>query len=287
MGCTSSNIEEDIKLEGEVKKEKEKEKIKNKLIEIKQKENKMIEKSSIFKSSKEFNNSLEKIKKSICKIKSDKGKYGTGFFCKIPNRYDLIQVLITNNYTLDENNIAPGKKFYIIYNNNKISKEIIIDNTRKTYTTKKDDITIIELKEEDKFNINIFLDIDNEIYKEKLDESFKEKLIYLINYGDNDKMEYSTCEIKSIYNDNYVLEEACLSSLYSSGCPILNSLNLKVIGIQKMVEKKGKSIGVSIKTSIEKFKEKMNTLNSNRGNPEIYIKQKKNGKKKKKYIPHI
>ena len=110
---------------------------------------------------------------------------------------------------------------------------------------------------------------------------FKEKLIYLINYGDNDKMEYSTCEIKSIYNDNYVLEEACLSSLYSSGCPILNSLNLKVIGIQKMVEKKGKSIGVSIKTSIEKFKEKMNTLNSNRGNPEIYIKQKKNGKKKK------
>ena len=37
-------------------------------------------------------------------------------------------------------------------------------------------------------------------------------------------MEYSTCEIKSIYNDNYVLEEACSSSLYSSGCQ-LNFIN--------------------------------------------------------------
>ena len=46
---------------------------------------------------------LEQMKKTLCKINRG-NKKGNGFFCKIPFRDDnnLLTVLITNNYIIDE-----------------------------------------------------------------------------------------------------------------------------------------------------------------------------------------
>ena len=54
---------------------------------------------------------------------------------------------MTNNHVLDENNIKIGDKIIYSLNNNKINKQIIIDESRITFTSKKYDITIIEIKE--------------------------------------------------------------------------------------------------------------------------------------------
>ena len=128
----------------------------------------------------------KQIKKSVCEISCNSEKKGSGFLCKIPipNSYNLLPVLITNNNILDENDILPGKKINILYDNKKIS--IFIDEERKTYTNKdKYNITIIEIKEYDGFNLDLeeFLDIDN--YNNKKIELFKNKNIYIIHYHSN------------------------------------------------------------------------------------------------------
>ena len=119
------------------------------------------------------------MKNSICQIKLDNGKKGSGFFCRIQitNKNDLISVLIANNSLLDSKSIIPGKKIKIITNNKK-SKIILIDDSRETYTSEKDDITIIELRNNDKLNINSFLDIDDDVYNNNIDEM---NLLYLLD----------------------------------------------------------------------------------------------------------
>ena len=43
---------------------------------------------------------LFQMKNCICKILSNDGKKGTGFFCKIPYLNKLLPVLVTNNHKL-------------------------------------------------------------------------------------------------------------------------------------------------------------------------------------------
>ena len=62
--------------------------------------------------------------------------------------------------------------------NNKKSKVILIDDSRETYTSEKDDITIIELRNNDKLNINSFLYIDDDVYNNNIDEM---NLLYLLD----------------------------------------------------------------------------------------------------------
>ena len=104
------------------------------------------------------------MKKCICKIKSSNWGNGNGFLCKIPicdNK--SLKVLITNNHILEKEDILPEKTIIFSLNNSNINREIIIDNSRKIYSDSGYDITIIEIKENDNLNEDLFLEIDDQI----------------------------------------------------------------------------------------------------------------------------
>ena len=103
---------------------------------------------------------LKQMNNSVCRIYNN-GK-GTGFFTKIPYKSKLIPVLLTNNHVINKEDIKNNKDITIYLNNDKMIKEIKIDNNRLRYTNEKLDITIIEIKE-DLNNEYIELD-DNIIY---------------------------------------------------------------------------------------------------------------------------
>ena len=117
----------------------------------------------------------------FCKIKNSDGKTGTGFFCNIvfPQNQKSLKGLITNNHVLTKEMIIIGKSLDI--ENEKFSKTININKERKTFTSEKYDITIIEIKSSDEIDID-YLDIDEKIFDENNKIDFKELNIYLIHY---------------------------------------------------------------------------------------------------------
>ena len=94
---------------------------------------------------------MKQMKKSICKIG---GKIeGTGFLCLIPfpNILHQLNVLITCNHVF--NDISIGNTIKLIFDDGK-ENILNIDESRKVYTNKENDITIIELKENE-FDLKI------------------------------------------------------------------------------------------------------------------------------------
>ena len=92
---------------------------------------------------------IEQMERNICKINIGK-EQGTGFFCKIPfpNQNQMLPVFITNNHVI--NNDALNKdKIELDIEIEETMKEIKLNNRMK-YTNEEYDITIIEIKEEDK-----------------------------------------------------------------------------------------------------------------------------------------
>ena len=71
---------------------------------------------------------------------------------------------------MDEKDIKPGKKINFIFNNS-IEKQIFIDELRITITNKEYDFTIIEIKDNDGIELNSFLEIDDQIYEEQINNS--------------------------------------------------------------------------------------------------------------------
>ncbi len=153
---------------------------------------------------------LKQMKNCICKIKFNiKGKtgHGTGFLCKIEyDDWSSKRVLITNNHILSKENILPGKEISFSMNNGKIKKKILIEDSRKTYTSKKYDTTIIEINKEDGFKLDSFLEIDNEIYEGVPDEIFGNKPIYLLHYPKGVEVKKSDGLIKETNNENFTIQ---------------------------------------------------------------------------------
>ena len=141
--------------------------------------------------------------------------------------------------------------------NNKLY-EIEKNDSRKVYTNKEYDITIIEIKEKDKIEINLYLEIDDNIFKENQKEIYKEKPIYLISYPHGGNVKYAYGKIKLIEDNNYTIRHLCRSNPGSSGGPIMNLENTRVIGIHKGAAKDGNNwnLGTLIKEPIEIFKDK-------------------------------
>ena len=87
--------------------------------------------------------------KNVCKIIKGKNISGAGFLLLIPHpdKINLLPTLITCNHVLGKDDIIPGKKINLLFND-KVSKILKIDDSRKTYTSniKEYDITIIEIK---------------------------------------------------------------------------------------------------------------------------------------------
>ena len=97
------------------------------------------------------------------------------------------------------------------------------------------------------------LDIDDNIYVENPNDFYKNKSIYLLHYKFGDKVVSS---FGSIYNitDDFTINHKCSTDKGSSGGPIINSLNYKVIGIHKgYKEGKNFNLGSLIKKPIEDF----------------------------------
>ena len=198
---------------------------------------------------------MEQMDKNICKIKCKCGEYGTGFFCLIPfpDKLNLLPVLITNNHILEENDITQGKIIEFSISNDKYFFRIVIDNLRKKYTNKDYDVTFIEIYKNDGLNINLFLDIDDMIYKDNSKELYNGKSVYLLHYPFGTNVEYSFGKITNIEN-NGIIKHLCQTQKGSSGSPILNYLNLKVMGIHSGYEKgDNMNLGFFIKKPIKLF----------------------------------
>ena len=202
---------------------------------------------------------LRQAEETICKIKYNDERCGTGFFCLIPfpDKFNLLPVLITSNHVLDRNDILKDKKIEFSIDNDKIEKEFIIDETRKTYTNEEYDITIVEMKKEDNLNFNQFLEIDENIFELEKYDNYRQKSIYLIYYPNGNKSTYASGKIQKIdEDDNYNIYHRCSTSPGSSCCPIINLNNNRVIGVHKASDKKEDyNLGTIIKPPIKQFYE--------------------------------
>ena len=195
---------------------------------------------------------------NILKIVNKNNEKGTGFFCLIPfpDKLHPLSTLITNNHVLDENDIEIGNT--LKFSSENTAYQILIDNERKCYTNEDYDTTIIEIKNEDKnVNTNKFLEIDDDIFNNNANEIFRKASIYIMHYpsGDQNKISFGVNKGISIDNINILHQTRTLAG--SSGGPIMNLINYKVIGIHKGAEvHKDLNLGTLLKLPIEKFNEK-------------------------------
>ena len=172
---------------------------------------------------------LEQMINCICKIKIREAS-GTGFFCKIPlGKNESLNVLMTNYHILDEKYYEDNKEIHLLLNDEREAFAIDLLTERKTYFNKEYDITIIELKEED--GIKNFLELDDNLFKEKEKVFYEDKSIYVLQYpyGRNACVSYGLL-INIEKND---IKHTCSTENGSSGSPILNLENNKVIAIHK------------------------------------------------------
>ena len=176
---------------------------------------------------------LEQMGNYICKIIIDNDTKGTGFLCKIPLHGDnkLTPVLITNNNVINDNMLARKKDITIesFCTSSIKSKKLNLSN-RTAYNNKKLGISIIEIVNKDGFkNINMF-ELDEDMLSGKTDK-FIDKSIYMI-HSNQETLYVSYGLVNDIgKNQSYNFMHTCKAFNGSSGSPILNLENNKIIGI--------------------------------------------------------
>ena len=166
----------------------------------------------------------------ICNI-NNQGINGIGFLCKIPSESnELVPVLITNSNLLPESDIISGKK--IEFKLNGVSHSLTIDESRKVFNNQNDyNITIIEIKKEDKLDTNSFLEI--EIDQNLKLEEYKKKQISLLIKSQKDNIELKSCKITNLGEKEYEIEYSCDIKEEVYGSPLININTNKIIGIHK------------------------------------------------------
>ena len=109
---------------------------------------------------------LNQMKNSICKIYTNDGNTGTGFFCLLPyfSQPKYLPFLITNEHVINENFINNNDKIIISLDNNRINKKINLKEKRKIFINKDLDVALIEIKPNiDDIDINNCVELDNDI----------------------------------------------------------------------------------------------------------------------------
>ena len=211
---------------------------------------------------------IEQMENCICKIYTKEGKEGTGFFCYLVdpiNKDNKIPVLMTNNHIIGEDYFNENATIKLNINNGKFSKDIKLDSKRKKYTNKNYDVTIIEImKGKDK--IDSFLEIDDRIFQNDSYKIFDKSSTYIIQYPNKYEVAVSYGVIKSICEDNNYnskLLHYCLTNEGSSGSPILEIENNKVLGIHLGSSNKNYNIGTFLKNPIISFFSNFNNVKNN------------------------
>ena len=175
-------------------------------------------------------NILNQMENSICKIYKEDGGKGTGFFCKIKYKNKIIPVFMTNNHVIDDIYLKKNKEINITLNDDEEEKIIRLNNDRLIYTNKMYDTTIIEIIPE-KDLITNFMEIDERIYKDNSNIYYNKYSIYIIQYPKGEKAEVSYGIINKLHE--YNISHYCCTETGSSGSPIINLVNNKIIGIHK------------------------------------------------------
>ena len=190
---------------------------------------------------------IEQMKKSICKINIE-NRCGTGFFCYIPYKNKKLPSLITNNHIIYESFIKNNTFINIELNNEpKKIKKINLKDKRIIYTNKEYDITIIEIIPQTDLIYN-FLELDENIFYNYDNYYFIGKSIYLLQ-SDN-KVSFGI--LKNI--GEHRINHLCNSDQCSSGSPLINLSNGKIIGIHIGSEKNYKyNLGTFLKYPINDF----------------------------------
>ena len=201
-----------------------------------------------------------KVRESICKIiikkKGDKGiLYGSGFFMKIS---ESLKFLFTNYHVINQDLINDNIEIEIW---NKEKMNINLNQRNIKYFEKPKDVTMVEIKEEDKIYKDIkFLDYDS-YYKEKGYNIYKDVDIFTLEHPSGDDV---SCASGKILNfDNIEFTHNISTETGSSGCPIIllnNNINLiLVIGIHKGSDINKKiNYGIFIGEIINEFKNDSN-----------------------------
>ena len=198
---------------------------------------------------------LNHLKNCICKISAN--MIGTGFFCKIDYKDKKIPVLITNYHIIDDQYIENHNTLKIYIDD--ICKIININKNEKIYSSGKYeyDLMIIQLKEIDE--IHNYLELDPNIYqKNSISTIYKDEKIYVLHFPNGQEATISYgCGIEEI--NNYDITHKCFTCECSSGGPIINAVNNKVIGIHKQYDKRIKyNIGTFLAFPLGKLKIKNN-----------------------------
>ena len=217
---------------------------------------------------------------------------------------------MTNRHVIDEEYIKKNKEIQLTLNNDKEEKKIKINEingNRAIYISNEElDTTIIEIKPDDKISEDSYLDIDENISTD-LNNYYNKESVYIIHYPKSEEVKVSYGIINDIADNN--INHFCCTENGSSGSPIINLDNNKIIGIHKKgaIGKKF-NIGSYLKQPIndfineyktntimfniekekknEEFKIEDNIINDNNDKNEIVIKVKieENDVGKKKYF---
>ena len=172
---------------------------------------------------------LNQMRHSICKIKIQ-GANATGFFCRTQfEQNENIDFLMTNYHVIDGKYCEENKEINLLLNDD--TEALVIDLTikRRMYFNKDFDIALIELKEIDK--VENFLELDDNLFKGNEKIFYEEKSVYVLQYPNGRIACVSYGLLINI--NNYDVTHTCSTENGSSGSPILNLENNKVIGIHK------------------------------------------------------
>ena len=200
---------------------------------------------------------LNQMVNCICKIKLQ-GANGTGFFCTVTFENNIkINFLMTNYHVLNEDYFKNNKEINLLLNDDKEALTINLDIKRIIYYNKDYDITFVELKEIDK--IKNFLELDDNLFKNNEKIFYEDKSIYILQYPNGKNACVSYGLLTKI--DKYDIIHKCSTESGSSGSPILNLENNKVIGIHKKgFDKLNYNKGRLLKFPLNDFIEKNNEI---------------------------
>ena len=172
---------------------------------------------------------LDQMKKYISKIFIKDGGKGTGFFCYINYENISLPVMITNNHVINKYYFENNNVLKVTFYNDFEDKTITLNDKRLIYTNKDYDTTIIQIRPE-KDGIHNFLEIDENIFREESNLLYEKQSIYIIQYPKGEAgVSYGMIQ----YIDNYDITHLCCTDNGSSGSPILNISNNKIIGLHK------------------------------------------------------
>jgi len=238
---------------------------------------------------------IEQMQKYICKINIG-NEQGTGFFCKIPipNRNRRLPVLITNNHVINENLLNTNNtEIQLDIKDENDIKKINLHN-REKYTNKEYDVTIIELKEKDDIKNYLVLDdtIINGINDNIRNKEYLKQTIYILQYPKGE-LSVSYGKLDSILeNKKYEFNHKCITYMGSSGSPILNIKNNKVIGIHKEGSdkhnyNKGTFLNYPIKEFIIRYQNNIQDINALESSNNSNLSHKDNNKYESKILKNL